>query len=53
MCGWRGALGGWLPVMAKSKWEMLMLLSERGVSLDYTAIDAKKGLQTLKEVLDR
>ncbi len=38
---------------AKSKWEMLMLLSERGVSLDYTAIDAKKDLQTLKEVLDR
>jgi len=38
---------------AKTKWEMLMLLSERGVSLDYTAIDAKKDLQTLTEVLDR
>ena len=38
---------------AKSKWEMLMLLSERGVPLDYTADDAKKDLQTLKSVLGR
>jgi predicted HTH domain antitoxin len=37
----------------RNKWEMLMLLSERGVPLDYTAQDAKKDLQTLKEVLDR
>jgi predicted HTH domain antitoxin len=35
----------------KSKWEMLMLLSERGVPLDYTADDAEKDLQTLKVVL--
>jgi len=38
---------------AKSKWEMLMLLSERGVPLDYTAIDAEKDLQTLRVVLGR
>jgi predicted HTH domain antitoxin len=37
----------------KSKWEMLMLLSERGVPLDYTADDAKKDLQTLESVLGR
>lgn len=37
----------------RSKWEMLMLLSERGVPLDYAAIDAEKDLQTLKEVLSR
>lgn len=36
---------------AKSKWEMLLHLSERGVPLDYTVEDAKKDLQTLKEVL--
>lgn len=38
---------------AKSKWEMLMLLSERGVPLDYTAEDAKDDLLTLREVLNR
>jgi predicted HTH domain antitoxin len=38
---------------AKSKWEMLMLLSERGVPLDYTAEDAKDDLRTLREVLNR
>jgi predicted HTH domain antitoxin len=38
---------------ARSKWEMLMLLSERGVPLDYTADDAKKDLQTLESVLGR
>ena len=38
---------------AKSKWEMLMLLSERGVPLDYMAKDAEKDLQTLREVLGR
>ena len=37
----------------KSKWEMLMLLCEKGVPLDYTAEDAKKDLQTLEEVLGR
>jgi len=37
----------------KSKWEMLMLLSERGVPLDYTANDAEKDLQTLKSVQGR
>lgn len=36
---------------AKSKWEMLMLLSERGVPLDYTADDAEKDLQTLNEAI--
>lgn len=36
---------------ATSKWEMLMLLSERGVPLDYTADDAENDLQTLKVVL--
>ena len=35
----------------RSKWEMLMLLSERGVPLDYTANDAEKDLQTLESVL--
>jgi len=38
---------------AKSKWEMLLLLRERGVPLDYTAEDATEDLQTLKEVLAR
>lgn len=37
----------------KSKWEMLLLLNERGVPLDYTVQDAEKDLQTLKEVLGR
>jgi predicted HTH domain antitoxin len=38
---------------AKSKWEMLMLLNERGVPLDYTAEDAESDLKTLEEVLGR
>jgi predicted HTH domain antitoxin len=38
---------------ARSKWEMLLLLSERGVPLDYTADDAGKNLQTLGDVLGR
>jgi predicted HTH domain antitoxin len=38
---------------AKNKWEMLMLLNERGVPIDYTSEDAKDDLQTLKEVLSR
>ena len=37
----------------KSKWEMLMLLSERGVPLDYSANDAEKDLRTLEEELGR
>ncbi|MDD2755373.1 MAG: UPF0175 family protein [Methanothrix sp.] len=37
----------------KSKWEMLMLLRERGVPLDYTADDAEKDFKTLKSVLER
>jgi predicted HTH domain antitoxin len=35
----------------KSKWEMLMLLSVRGVPLDYTVDDAEKDLRTLEVVL--
>lgn len=38
---------------ARNKWEMLMLLSEKGVPIDYTAEDAQKDLKTLKEVLGR
>jgi predicted HTH domain antitoxin len=38
---------------ANSKWEMLMLLSESGVPLDYTANDAEKDLHTLESVLKR
>jgi predicted HTH domain antitoxin len=37
----------------KSKWEKLMLLSERGVSPDYTANDAEKDLQTPEVALGR
>lgn len=37
----------------KNKWEMLMLLSEKGVAIDYTSEDAKEDLQTLRDVLDR
>lgn len=36
---------------ARNKQKMLMLLSERGVPLDYTVQESKKDLQTLKEVL--
>ena len=38
---------------AGSNWEMLLLLSERGVPLDYTAEDAQDDLRTLKELLKR
>jgi predicted HTH domain antitoxin len=38
---------------ARSRWEMLMLLTERGVPLNYTADDAKKDLRTLEEELGR
>lgn len=37
----------------KNKWDMLMLLAEKGIPLDYTAEDAEKDLSTLKEVLGR
>ncbi len=37
----------------KNKWEMLMLLNERGVPLDYTGEDAEKDLKNLQEVLGR
>jgi predicted HTH domain antitoxin len=37
----------------KSKWEMLMLFSEKGVPLDYTANDAEKDLMTLESALKR
>ncbi|MHB8117630.1 MAG: UPF0175 family protein [Methanothrix sp.] len=40
-------------VGTKSKWEMLMLLSEKGVPIDYTSEDAEDDLQTLREVLGR
>ena len=36
---------------ARGKWEMLMLLNERGAPLDYTAEDAQEDLRTLKELL--
>ena len=36
---------------ASGKWEMLMLLSERGVPLDYSAEDAQEDFRTLKELL--
>ena len=36
-----------------NKWEMLMLLNERGVPVDCTAGDAKHDLETLKEALGR
>jgi len=38
---------------ARSKWVMQVLLSERGVPLDYTADDAEKDFHTLKSVLGR
>jgi len=37
----------------RNKWEMLMLLNEKGVPIDYTAKDAEKDLKTLEEVLSR
>jgi len=36
---------------ARNKWEMLMLLSEHGVSMHYTAKDAESDLKTLKQFL--
>ena len=37
----------------RNKWEMLMLLNEKGVAIDYTAKNAENDLKTLKEVLNR
>lgn len=36
---------------ARNKWEMLMLLSEHGVPIHYTAKDAESDLKTLKQFL--
>jgi predicted HTH domain antitoxin len=36
---------------ARNKWEMVLILNKRGVAIDYTAGDAEKDLETLKEVL--
>lgn len=36
---------------AKNKWEMLTILKERKIPIDYTAEDAEKDLKTLKKVL--
>lgn len=38
---------------AGTKWEMLLILSERGAALDYTAEDARSDLMTLRETLNR
>ena len=37
----------------RNKWEMLLLLNEKGIPIDYTAKDAEKDLDTLKESLGR
>jgi len=37
----------------RNKWEMLLLLNEKGIPIDYTAKDARIDLETLKEVLGR
>lgn len=36
---------------ARNKWEMVMILSEHGVPIHYTAKDAKSDLKTLKQFL--
>jgi len=38
---------------ARNKWEMLTILKEKKVPIDYTAEDAEKDLKTLKRVLGR
>jgi predicted HTH domain antitoxin len=35
----------------ESKWEMIQLLNQRGVDLNYTARDAKEDLETLNRIL--
>ena len=37
----------------RNKWEMLLLLNEKGIPIDYTAKDAKIDLETLKDALGR
>ena len=37
----------------RNKWEMLLLLNKKGIPIDYTAKDAEKDLETLKEALGR
>jgi len=37
----------------RNKWEMLLLLNEKGIPIDYTAKDARIDLETLKEALGR
>ncbi len=37
----------------RNKWEMVLLLNEKGIPIDYTAKDAEKDLETLKEALGR
>ena len=37
----------------RNKWEMLLLLNEKGIPIDYTAKDSEKDLETLKEALGR
>lgn len=37
----------------RNKWEMLMVLNEKGIPIDYTAKDAEKDLKTLREALSR
>jgi len=36
---------------ARNKWEIIMLLDEKGVPLDYLAEDAEDDLKTLKKYL--
>lgn len=38
---------------ARNKWEMLNLLDEKKVAIDYSAQDAEKDLKTLRKVLKR
>lgn len=38
---------------AGTKWEMLLILSERGATLNYTAEDARADIVTLRETLNR
>lgn len=38
---------------ARNKWEMLIILSEHGVPIHYTAKDAENDLKTLKKFLGK
>jgi len=38
---------------ARNKWEMVLLLDEKGVAQDYSAEDAEQDLNTLKKYLGR